>query len=66
MNRPSGRSDFEALGRRGTVFEGKGWVLEFKHFSAKEAKRLGVADWRGPRPEDVEQVQGYANSVRGL
>ena len=66
VNRPSGRSDFEALGRQGTAFEGKGWVLEFKHFSAKEAKRLGVADWSGPRPEDVEQVQGYANSVRGL
>jgi len=66
VNRPSGRSDFEALGRQGTAFEGKAWVLEFKHFSAKEAKRLGVTDWSEPRPEDVEQVQGYAYSVRGL
>ena len=63
VNRPSGRSDFEAIGRAGSAFEGQGWVIEFKHFTVEQARRLGVKEWTEPRPEDAEQVRSYRNDV---
>ena len=63
VNRPTGRSDFEALGRPGTAFEGKAWVLEFKHFKTKDLEE--IKGWIEPRAGDVEQVNSYANSVTG-
>jgi hypothetical protein len=60
VNRSKGRSDFEAHGKPGGAFEGQAWVAEFKHFSKEQAKRTGVETWKGPRPEDVQQVKNYA------
>ena len=63
VNRPSGRSDFEAIGRTGSPFEGQGWVIEFKHFTVEQARRLGVEEWTEPRAEDAEQVKSYRDDV---
>ena len=60
VNRRHGRSDFEAWGRADSAFAGRAWVIEFKHFSAAEAKKVGVAKWSEARPEDAEQVRTYA------
>jgi len=64
VNHPSGRSDWEAMGRSEKDFRNQALLIEFKHFSAEEAKRLGVADWTEPLPEDVEQVSAYAADIR--
>jgi len=63
VNHPSGRSDWEAMGRPEKGFRNQALLIEFKHFSVEEAKRLGVTDWTEPLPEDVEQVSAYANDI---
>ena len=64
VNHPSGRSDWEAIGRPHTRFIGEALLLEFKHFTRIESQRLGVPGWTEARPEDVVQVTGYADDVR--
>jgi len=64
VNHPSGRSDWEAIGRSGTEFENQAAMIEFKHFSRAEGERLGVAEWAEPRADDVEQVTRYAEDLR--
>jgi hypothetical protein len=64
VNRPSGRSDYEAMGRAGSAFEGLGYVVEFKHFSAEKARQLGVEDWTEARKEDAEQVRNYGRDMK--
>ena len=63
VNHPGGRSDWEAIGRPGTPFEGQALVLEFKHFPRAEGERLGVLDWDAARAEDVEQADRYADGI---
>ena len=64
VNRPSGRSDFEAMGRPGSRFEGKAHVLEFKHLSRQKAAEMDFEKMAGPRPEEVEQVSRYARDLK--
>ncbi len=64
VNHPSGRSDWEAVGRAGTPFEHQAAMIEFKHFSRADGERLGVAAWSEPRAEDVEQVNAYADDLQ--
>jgi hypothetical protein len=66
VNRPSGRSDYEAMGRAGSAFEGLGYVVEFKHFSSEKARQLGVESWTEARKEDAEQVRGYARDMKAM
>ena len=66
VNRPSGRSDYEAMGRAGSAFEGTGYVVEFKHFSVEKARMLGVNNWTEARAEDAEQVKAYARDMRAM
>ncbi len=63
VNHPSGRSDWEAMGRPDRDFRNQALLIEFKHFSREEADRLGVADWAAPRDEDVEQIGAYAADI---
>ena len=60
VNHAGGRSDWEAIGRAGTVFENQAVLIEFKHYSKEKAARLGVKDWTEPPAEAVEQVNAYA------
>ena len=64
VNRPTGRSDWEAIGRPHTQFEDQALLIEFKHFSRDEGERLGVLAWTEARPEDIAQVTGYADDVK--
>ncbi len=60
VNHASGRSDWEAIGRAGTVFENQAVLIEFKHYPKEKAAKLGVMDWTEPPPEAVEQFNAYA------
>lgn len=64
VNHPSGRGDWEAMGRPGTEFSDSVLLIEFKHFSRKEGEAIEVLAWSEPRNEEVEQVSGYANDIR--
>ncbi|TWI75679.1 PD-(D/E)XK nuclease superfamily protein [Desulfobotulus alkaliphilus] len=64
VNRPSGRSDFEAIGRPGSRFEGKAHVLEFKHLSRQKAAEMNLEKMEGPGAEEVEQVGRYARDLK--
>jgi hypothetical protein len=60
VNSHGGRCDWQAVGRRGTAFEGQACVIEFKHFTRKEGERQGVLKLAAPLPADREQVERYA------
>lgn len=60
VNHASGRSDWEAIGRAGTVFENQAALIEFKHYPKAKAAKLGVMGWTEPPAEAVEQVDAYA------
>ncbi|MBF0199197.1 MAG: PD-(D/E)XK nuclease domain-containing protein, partial [Planctomycetes bacterium] len=64
VNYPSGRADFEAIGRHGTPFADKGILAEFKHFSVTEGKAKGVLELEQPIEEDREQVNRYADDLQ--
>jgi hypothetical protein len=40
MNYPSGRSDWEMIGRPDTGFRNKKWIVEFKYFSLNREKEF--------------------------
>ena len=64
VNHPSGRSDWEAMGRPHTQFENQALLIEFKHFTRAEGERLGVLEWTEARPDDIAQVTGYAEDLK--
>ena len=63
VSRPSGRSDWEAIGRPGGKFDGVAYLVEFKHVPCKKAMELGVMEMESPRSEEVEQLDGYAADI---
>ena len=63
VNHATGRSDWEAIGRPGTLFENQAAVIEFKHYPKDKAARLGVMDWDQPPAEAVEQISAYAATL---
>jgi len=62
-NYPSGRSDWEMLGKFHTQYKNMKWLVEFKHFTNKEAKKNGIYDLQAPLKEEVLQVEGYAKDI---
>ncbi|MEI6789207.1 MAG: AAA family ATPase [bacterium] len=64
VNSHGGRSDWQAVGRKGSAFEGKACVIEFKHFTRKEGKRLGILTLAAPLSEDADQVERYAADLQ--
>ena len=62
QNNPAGRSDFEMTGIPGTEYYKDHRIVEFKYFKAGETKK--VLAMTEPRPEDVEQVRQYAETIR--
>jgi hypothetical protein len=62
VNYPSGRADFEAIGRPGTPFEHRGILAEFKHFPASKASEFLKLD--AANEKDVEQVNRYAEDLQ--
>jgi len=62
-NYPSGRSDLEFLGKYHTEYKNLKWVVEFKHFSKKEAKNEGIYNLTEARTKEVGQVSAYAADI---
>jgi len=63
VNYPSGRSDWELLGKYHTEFKNIKYIIEFKHFSKEEARKQKVASLKKPFEDDVIQVNGYATDI---
>jgi len=63
VNYPSGRSDWELLGKYHTEFKNIKYIIEFKHFSKEEARKKKVASLKKPFDDDVIQVNGYATDI---
>ena len=62
VNYPSGRADFEAIGRPGTAFADKGILAEFKHFpKSKGSSVMALAE---PIEDDKVQVTRYAKDLQ--
>lgn len=61
QNLPSGRSDLEFTGVRGTSFLKDDRIVEFNYFKVGDEKR--VMGLSAPYTADVEQVKGYAQDV---
>ena len=64
VNHPTGRSDWEAIGRPHSQFAGEALLIEFKHFTRAKSVQLGVSEWTKARPGDISQVTGYAEDVK--
>ncbi|MCI5140164.1 MAG: AAA family ATPase [Candidatus Electrothrix sp. ATG1] len=62
---PQGRSDLEFVGKYDEKYAGLRWVVEFKYFSNTEFRKLktSIEDFQ-VRPEDTEQIDGYAEGLR--
>ena len=61
VNLPSGRSDWQAVGRPGSKFDNLAFLIEFKHFPEKDKKKILAK--KKPDKEDIEQVSGYAGDL---
>jgi hypothetical protein len=62
VNYPSGRADFEAIGRPGTAFADKGILAEFKHFpKTKGSSVLALVE---PLEDDIAQVTRYGEDLQ--
>lgn len=62
-NYPSGRSDWEMLGKYHTLYKNQKWVVEFKHFKKEEAKKQKIYELKAVREEERKQVEGYAQDI---
>jgi hypothetical protein len=62
VNYPSGRADFEAIGRPGTAFADKGILAEFKHFP--KSKGNSIMALAEPFEDDIAQVTRYAKDLQ--
>jgi len=63
VNYPSGRSDWELLGKYHTEFKNIKYIIEFKHFSKEEARKQKVVSLKKPFEDDIIQVNGYATDI---
>ena len=63
-NHPSGRSDWELLGKHHSAYRNVKFIAEFKHFSKPDAKHQEVLTRSTPFDDDVAQVTAYANDVQ--
>ncbi len=54
---PSGRSDWELLGRPDSIYKNQKWIVEFKYLSKSNKAKL--TDFDSPPADAVAQVEGY-------
>ncbi|MFH0924991.1 MAG: PD-(D/E)XK nuclease domain-containing protein [bacterium] len=62
-NYPSGRSDWEMLGKYHTQYRHQKYLVEFKHYSNREGTKLKILKIRKPRQEDIKQIKGYEQDI---
>ena len=64
VNHPSGRSDWEMLGKPDSAYANLKFLLEFKYTPVKDEAQ--IAHWlqlSAPLPEDVAQITRYAEDI---
>jgi hypothetical protein len=62
VNYPSGRSDWEMLGRPEGKWRNQKWMVEFKYYPKNSCVK--VEDLTQPDPKAVAQVKGYAADLK--
>ena len=63
VNHPSGRSDWEMLGKFHTKYKHQKYLIEFKYFSNVEGTKLKILTLDKARPQDIEKVRGYVQDI---
>ena len=63
VNHPSGRSDWEMLGKPDSPFANTKFLLEFKYTPMKDEHKSNLLQLEAPLPEDVAQVTRYAEDI---
>jgi hypothetical protein len=63
VNHPSGRSDWEMLGKPDSRFANLKFLVEFKYAPVKEEACCRWLDMPEPLPADVQQVTRYAEDI---
>jgi len=63
VNHPSGRSDWEMLGKHHTEYRNIKVVIEFKHFTNTEGQKRKVLELDAPYRDDAAQVARYADDI---
>ena len=64
VNHPSGRSDFEMLGKPDSVFAREKFVVEFKYTPVREEATCRWLQLPAPLQADVAQVTAYAADIK--
>ncbi len=64
VNHPSGRSDWEMLGKPDSPYAKIKFLLEFKYTPVKDEHKSHWLRLVAPLPEDVAQVTQYAADIR--
>ncbi|MFH0926109.1 MAG: AAA family ATPase [bacterium] len=62
-NYPSGRSDWEMLGKFHTKYKHQKFLVEFKYYSNKEGNKLKVLGFKKAKKEDIDQVKRYEKDI---
>lgn len=62
-NYPSGRSDWEMLGKFHTQYRHQKYLIEFKYYSHREGNRLKILGLQKPIDRDVAQIMGYVQDI---
>jgi len=63
VNHPSGRSDWEMLGKPDSAYANVKFLLEFKYVSMKEQRTSNLLQLTAPLPDDVAQITRYAEDI---
>ena len=59
VNYPSGRCDWEMLGKYHTPRHDLKYMVEFKYYTNQEGARRGILDVEAPFPDHVEKIAAY-------
>jgi len=59
VNYPSGRCDWEMLGKYHTPRHDLKYMVEFKYYTNQEGARRGILDLEAPFPEHVDKIAAY-------
>jgi len=64
VNHPSGRSDWEMLGKPATPYAECKFLLEFKYAPVKDERNCNWLQMEAPLPGDIEQITCYAQDIQ--
>lgn len=62
-NYPSGRSDWEAVGKPHRKYKNKKFLVEFKYYSNKKGREEKILELEEAKNNDIEQVKQYETDI---